>query len=73
MKKKTKQSSLKNETNGFHELFELMVEKQASDLHLWVPSPPVLRIDGVLTPLNQFPPVDPKKVEMVFDNITTPE
>ena len=73
MKKNAKKSSLKNEANGYHEFFELMVEKQASDLHLWVPSPPVLRIDGVLTPLNQFPPVDPKNVEMVFDNITTPE
>jgi twitching motility protein PilT len=73
MKKGLKQSSSKNETNGFHELFELMVERRASDLHLWVPSPPVLRIDGVLTQLNQFPPVDPKKVEMVFDSVTTPE
>jgi twitching motility protein PilT len=73
MKKKAKKSSLKNEANGYHEFFELMVEKQASDLHLWVPSPPVLRINGTLTPLDQFPPVDPKKVEMVFDNITTPE
>ena len=25
--------------NGFHELFNVMVEKGASDLHLWVPSP----------------------------------
>jgi len=73
MKKSAKQSSLKNETNGYYEFFELMVEKQASDLHLWVPSPPVLRIDGALTPLKQFPAIDPKKVEMVFDSITTPE
>ena len=43
----------KNKENGYHELFELMVDKGASDLHLWVPSPPVLRIDGVLTPLSK--------------------
>ena len=36
--------------NGFHRLFELMVDKGASDLHLRVPSPPVLRIDGTLVP-----------------------
>jgi twitching motility protein PilT len=72
-KKNIKRSSSKNDANGYHEFFELMVEKQASDLHLWVPSPPVLRIDGVLTPLDQFPPIDPKKAEAVFKNITTPE
>jgi len=73
MKNKLKQSSLINGTNGFHELFELMVDKRASDLHLWVPSPPVLRIDGVLTPLDEFHPVNPKDVETILDSITTPE
>jgi len=43
-----------SEVDEFHELFELMVEKGASDLHLRVPSPPVLRIDGVLTPLEDL-------------------
>ncbi|TEU03084.1 MAG: type IV pilus twitching motility protein PilT [Dehalococcoidia bacterium] len=63
----------KNKENGYHELFELMVDKGASDLHLWVPSPPVLRIDGVLTPLSEFAPATPEYVETVFDEITTPE
>ena len=63
----------KNKENGYHELFELMVDKGASDLHLWVPSPPVLRIDGVLTPLSEFVPATPEYVETVFDEITTPE
>ena len=62
----------KNKENGYHELFELMVDKGASDLHLWVPSPPVLRIDGVLTPLSEFAPVTPEYVEMVLDQIATP-
>jgi len=65
---------LKQDTsNGYHELIELMVEKQASDLHLWVPSPPVLRINGVLTILDQFPAFDPGTINTVFDKITTPE
>jgi len=59
--------------NGFHELSELMVEKDVSDLHLWVPSPLVFRIDGVLTPLTEFAPVTPEYVKTVFDEITTPE
>jgi twitching motility protein PilT len=63
----------KNKENGYHELFELMIDKGASDLHLWVPSPPVLRIDGVLTPLSEFVPATPEYVETVFDGITTPE
>jgi len=62
-----------NEQNGFHELFELMVGEGASDLHLCVPSPPVLRVNGVLMPLNELPPVTPQYVETIFDHITTPE
>lgn len=63
----------KNKENGFHKLFELMLDKEASDLHLWVPSPPVLRINGALTPLNELPPVTPQYVETVFQHIVTPE
>ena len=62
-----------SEVDGFHELFELMVEKGASDLHLRVPSPPVLRIDGVLTPLEDLPPITAKDAEMLLDHIVTPE
>ena len=53
------------------ELLKLMVDKGASDLHLKVPSPPVLRIDGVLVPQEDLPPVTPKDIEMVFEHITT--
>lgn len=63
----------KNKENGFHKLFKLMVDKEASDLHLWVPSPPVLRINGVLTSINELPPVTPQYVETLFNHITTPE
>jgi len=62
-----------SKVDGYHELFELMVDKGASDLHLWVPSPPVLRIDGALTPLSELPSVTPEYVEMVLDEIATPE
>jgi twitching motility protein PilT len=58
--------------NGFSELFELMVQRGASDLHLRVPSPPTIRIDGELKPLDGFPPVTPTDVEMILDHIATP-
>jgi len=59
--------------NGFHELFELMVEKGASDLHLRVPSPPVLRIDGVLTLMRDLPPITEKDIEQLLEHVVTLE
>jgi twitching motility protein PilT len=55
------------------ELLRLMVEKRASDLHLRVPSVPVLRVDGELLPLTNMPQVTMEDVESAFDYITTPE
>lgn len=62
-----------DKTNGFRKLFEVMVEKGASDLHLRVPSAPVLRIDGVLTPLEDLPPITNKDVETLLEHLVTPE
>lgn len=42
--------------SNLHQLLKLMVEKGASDLHITVGSPPVLRIDGHLVPI-QAPPL----------------
>lgn len=53
------------------ELLRLMVEKGASDLHLRVPSPPVLRIDGELWPQEDLPPVTPEYVKRMLEQITT--
>ena len=55
------------------ELLKLTVDKKASDLHLRVPSPPVLRIDGALAPQQDLPPVTVEDIELVFGHITTPE
>jgi twitching motility protein PilT len=55
------------------ELLKLMVEKRASDLHVRVPSPPVLRVDGELLPLQNLPQTTMEDVETAFDYITTPE
>ena len=55
-----------------NELLKIMVDKKASDMHLRVPSPPVLRIDGILVPQEDLPPLDSKDIEMAFERIATP-
>ena len=52
-------------------LFKLMVEKEVSDLHLRVPSPPVVRIDGALKILKALPPTSAMDTEMLLKSITT--
>ena len=48
-----------------------MVESGASDLHISVPSPPILRIEGRLVAQKDLPPVQPRDVQDVFDSIST--
>jgi twitching motility protein PilT len=55
------------------ELLKLMVNKGASDLHLTVQSPPVLRIDGVLVPQEDLPPMTAKDVELALKQVATEE
>jgi len=55
------------------ELFKLMVNKGASDLHLTVSSPPVLRIDGELVPQDDLPPLDAGDIETALEQVATQE
>ena len=55
-----------------NELLKIMVDKKASDMHLRVPSPPVLRIDGILVPQEDLSPLDSKDIEMAFERIANP-
>jgi twitching motility protein PilT len=59
--------------NGFREILELVVEKGATDLHIKVPSPPVLRIDSVLIPQEEWSAFTAKDIEAIFEEITTEE
>ncbi|MFU8796196.1 MAG: type IV pili twitching motility protein PilT, partial [Dehalococcoidia bacterium] len=54
-------------------LLKLMVNKGASDLHLTVPSPPVLRIDGELVPQDDLPILSAGDVEAVLEQVATQE
>jgi twitching motility protein PilT len=56
-----------------NELLRLTVNKGASDLHLTVPSPPVVRIDGVLIPQDDLQPLAPKDIVTLFEQISTNE
>ena len=44
------------------ELLKIAVDRKASDLHIKVGSPPVIRIDNQLIPLSEKPRVDRKSV-----------
>jgi len=53
------------------ELLKLMVNKGASDLHLTVTSPPVIRIDGELIPQKDLPPMTAKDIELTLEQVAT--
>ncbi len=62
-----------NELVKIEELLRMMVDKGASDLHLKVPSPPVLRINGALVPQECLPPLTAQDIDHMFEEITTEE
>lgn len=53
------------------ELLKLMVERNASDLHLTVPNSPVLRVDGSLVALSDIPPLEPTDMTKILKQVTT--
>ena len=55
------------------QLLRMLVERGASDLHVTVPSPPILRIEGRLVTLKELPPMTPAGVRKIFEQIATPE
>lgn len=55
------------------ELLKLALEKGASDVHLKVPNPPVLRIDGAIDPVEGMEPLKPNDIQDVYEQITSQE
>jgi len=53
------------------ELLHLMIDKEASDLHLKVGRPPGLRIHGELIPLMEVAPISSDEMRLMIDMITT--
>ena len=54
-------------------LLKLVLEKRASDLHLDVGSPPVLRINGILLPQEDIPPFTRVDIQTILERVTTIE
>jgi len=54
-------------------LLELAKSERASDLHLVVASPPVLRIDGSLQPVADMAPLTAEDIDEAFGQITSEE
>ncbi len=54
-----------------HGLLRLAVQRSASDLHLKVPSKPVLRIHGELLPLEEYPQLTDDHTKQMLEDITT--
>ncbi len=55
------------------DLLQLAKERNASDLHLVVGSPPMLRINGSLGPADGLAPMPPEEISEAFIQLTTPE
>lgn len=55
------------------ELFDYVVAHNASDLHLMPGISPTVRIDGVLTPLFEYPVMTPENLEEMVSSLLTPE
>ncbi len=55
---------------NLHQLLKAMIEKGASDLHITTNSPPQLRVDGKLQPM-QMPPLSPAETKQVCYSILT--
>ncbi len=54
-------------------LLDLAVEKNASDLHITVGTPPILRVDGHLLPLTDQGVLTSETAERLLSSIMTPE
>lgn len=58
------------QTPGIHQLLKFMVENGASDLHITPGTPPQLRIDGALRPLN-VPTLTPPETKKIAYSLLT--
>ena len=54
------------------DLFSIAVEEKASDLHIVVGLPPILRVDGELKPIDGKNKIEAKEAEDLIFSILTP-
>lgn len=58
---------------NINQLLELVVSRSASDLHLIAGVPPMLRIDGELTPVPSEAELTPERIEKLLKEVMTAE
>lgn len=56
-----------------HQMLELVVSRAASDLHLIAGVPPMLRIDGELTPVPSEAELTPERIDKLLKEVMTAE
>lgn len=54
------------------QLFQICVQRNASDIHITVGKPPTIRVDGILDPLD-YSPLKPEDTEKLIKSITSEE
>ena len=52
-------------------LLQSAKDRGASDLHLVVASPPLIRVNGLLEPMEDMPPLTPADTEQAFNQVTS--
>lgn len=55
------------------DILKIAVEKDASDIHIKVGLPPVLRVNGKLVPVSSVPPLTKENVDKFADKLLTPQ
>ncbi|MCB9801152.1 MAG: type IV pilus twitching motility protein PilT [Pseudomonadales bacterium] len=58
---------------NIHDIMQILVEQEGSDIHISVGSPPMTRINGVLAPVPNSPILGPKECEALIHPILTQE
>ena len=53
------------------ELLEIVIDRKASDLHLTTGTSPVVRLNGVLHRLEEYPPLEPDQLQRMIYSILT--
>jgi len=55
---------------NLHQLLKVMIEKNATDLHITTGSPPQIRVDGDLVPLKSPPLTAPETKQLCYSILT---
>lgn len=58
---------------NIHDIMQLLVDQNGSDIHINIKSPPVVRIDGKLLPIKDAPILDGQMAESLIHPIMTDE